>query len=51
MRPITTKFGKQVHLEELTNQAGAGNVFTSRSSQEHYVSLSECLWPPYLAEW
>ena len=28
------KFGQQVHPEELSNQAGAGNVFTSRSSQE-----------------
>ena len=42
--PITTKFGKDGHLQEETNQAGAREVITSRSNDKlntlylHYMS-------------
>ena len=43
VRGIITKFGKQVHLQDLTQitQMGAGNVITSRSRdkrQDHVTN-------------
>ena len=54
-RPMITKFGKQVHLEKLTqmtNQPGADDVISLRSHDKlKLLPLREWLWPPNLAGW
>ena len=38
LRHITTRFGKQVHLKELTQMRGADDVITSRSCDFDVIS-------------
>ena len=55
IRPMTTKFGKQVHLEkftQMTNQPGANDVIRLRSHDKLKLPpMPQCLLPSNLAGW
>ena len=55
IRLMTTTFGKQVHLQELTEMRLTKQMLVTSSHQDHVTnknisSLPECIWPPKLAK-